>query len=1162
MKAIINFRKVAILNLFIFWMLPVFGQVTIELTVLSGTAATTCDDGVFGGTPDILWEVNIENQGWVTYPENVVGCFPPPPNLQYTNTVDCFLDVPVQINVCFRAYENDPGAFGDPCSFAPDCLSSICEDFTLPAVGTTENNTLSLTTGASTGSVDFSIAVSQDTSNNLICNATDLGILGPGEQIGDVNAGIYNNLCADDDNDIMTSSFGIFGDDNTVWFTFTTSADVGPETIIELLSDPNNTGDFIDLEVALFQTSDNTCTGTPIYIDQASPINSLNASFEFECVQPSTTYYLVVDGGYFDAPQSLQGVFSLQLTNVAVQEAGDTPCEAEDLGVVPEGGSVSLNGFRSNFCATGAGDIPIPAFGTQSSVWFQFTPPSSGHVLVEAFSEPGGIDPLDIQMAVLRSLNDCNGFFFHLESDDDTSTPDQSLEVSCLYDDVSYYILIDGALANLRGTFTVSVTDAGDITPVEVVDTTICAGEVYSVAGSDYTMSGTYFDTIPIFFACDSIVESNLTVLEPVEITINPILPAVGMGGTNGQASVTAIGGTGNYSYAWCNGETDSLATMLVGGQDCCVTITDDLGCEAIECFTVEFVTEIIPSFEADTLACFGDTDGVISFSAVDGYPPYNYEWEKNDGTINGNGTIAAAGDQVSLPNLPAGIYSVTITDIFFDTTFTVEVVEPDLVELQVVQVIDASCFNFCDGTLEVSAIGGTGNYTFDWSNGNQGALQANLCAGAYSVTATDDNGCTAEMMLDIQQPEEFIATATQTQEVSCFEGSDGQASLTTNGQPTTYDWDTGDNTPDVMGLSAGTYFVTVTNIDGCLDTTFVDITQPDEAVGVNISIATAISCAGEADGVLQAATTGPGSSFSYQWSNGSAETTAENLSTDNYSITVANEKGCEAEASFFLPEPLPINADITAVDITCLDPPNGGSILIDTVIGGTGDYTYSIDGITYSAATDFLNLEEGAYEIYVQDEQGCESIYPITVMGPPELTVTLGDDLEISQGEIIDLEAEANSNDLIYIWTPMDTLQSGSEDMLSVQPIETTVFQVIVEDTTTFCTAIDQIAVVVNRDRKIFIPNAFSPNDDGTNDLFMIQSGVGVVQVKTFRIFDRYGAMIFEQQNFLPNDPSFGWDGQLNGREMNTGVYVYVAEIEFLDGLVEVFKGDVLLMR
>jgi gliding motility-associated-like protein len=107
-----------------------------------------------------------------------------------------------------------------------------------------------------------------------------------------------------------------------------------------------------------------------------------------------------------------------------------------------------------------------------------------------------------------------------------------------------------------------------------------------------------------------------------------------------------------------------------------------------------------------------------------------------------------------------------------------------------------------------------------------------------------------------------------------------------------------------------------------------------------------------------------------------------------------------------------------------------------------------------------------------------------------------------------------------------------------------------------------DDITIFVERVRPVFIPNVFSPNEDGNNDIFYIQAGPQVTQIKSFYIYSRWGESLFEVQNFQPNDPAFGWDGTHRGREVNTGVYVFMAEVEFNDGQVLIYKGDVTLMR
>jgi len=118
--------------------------------------------------------------------------------------------------------------------------------------------------------------------------------------------------------------------------------------------------------------------------------------------------------------------------------------------------------------------------------------------------------------------------------------------------------------------------------------------------------------------------------------------------------------------------------------------------------------------------------------------------------------------------------------------------------------------------------------------------------------------------------------------------------------------------------------------------------------------------------------------------------------------------------------------------------------------------------------------------------------------------------------------------------------------DMLRtfVTPEESTTYTLTVSDTSD-CAASDQIIVLVNRERNVFIPTAFSPDGDGNNDVFFIHAGSDVVRVKNFIVFDRWGNQLFLRDEFLPNDPLFGWDGTFNGREVGIGVYTYYAEIE-----------------
>jgi len=143
--------------------------------------------------------------------------------------------------------------------------------------------------------------------------------------------------------------------------------------------------------------------------------------------------------------------------------------------------------------------------------------------------------------------------------------------------------------------------------------------------------------------------------------------------------------------------------------------------------------------------------------------------------------------------------------------------------------------------------------------------------------------------------------------------------------------------------------------------------------------------------------------------------------------------------------------------------------------------------------------------------------------------------------------------------WTTYDSL--GCDDCLEqdITPLFTTGYEVFLMNENG-CMTEDDVIVYVNNKRRVYIPNAFSPDGDGNNDVFMIYGGIGVEEVENFQIFNRWGDLVFEKNNFQPNDTSMGWDGFFNGEKMNPGVFVFVAEVRYVNGEKEVLKGDLFL--
>lgn len=299
------------------------------------------------------------------------------------------------------------------------------------------------------------------------------------------------------------------------------------------------------------------------------------------------------------------------------------------------------------------------------------------------------------------------------------------------------------------------------------------------------------------------------------------------------------------------------------------------------------------------------------------------------------------------------------------------------------------------------------------------------------------------------------------------------------------------------------------------------------------------------------------------------------------YTLTVFNaETGCEdtdvtvVDASVAEPE---LNAAVN--EISCFGR-NDGSITVNGVNGGEGPFLYSLNGSNFSQQSYFSNLSEGSYTLRVQDSNGCEDEVTFEIIEPDEMTVELRVHLDnypnatLNLGDSVQLEAITNyAPQLLQSvdWSPLTQVPNCDETNIVncltvyVSPTGQTIYTVRIENLNG-CAADDNAQINVKKVRPVYIPSGFSPsNGDNINDLFRIYGDTKVVtNIRAFKIFDRWGETVYEAYDFQPctDDASctHGWDGTMRGQKFNPGVFVYYAEIEFFDGLVEIFKGDVTL--
>lgn len=222
----------------------------------------------------------------------------------------------------------------------------------------------------------------------------------------------------------------------------------------------------------------------------------------------------------------------------------------------------------------------------------------------------------------------------------------------------------------------------------------------------------------------------------------------------------------------------------------------------------------------------------------------------------------------------------------------------------------------------------------------------------------------------------------------------------------------------------------------------------------------------------------------------------------------------------------------------------------------------YSLDGVNFQADSIFNGLPAGMYTLYVRDDNGCVTEFVQYVAEPAELEVDAGPNVVVQLGDSIQLEGNTNYNGpLTWTWETDEFLSCNDCTDPWVFPMNTITYQVMVLDSNG-CEATDDVTVTVQIDRNVFIPNTYTPNGDGINDVWHVFGGPDVANIKVMRVYDRWGEPIFEGTDIQPNDPVFGWDGTFKGQDMNSAVFVYYVVVEFIDGYEQEYKGDVTLLR
>ena len=368
----------------------------------------------------------------------------------------------------------------------------------------------------------------------------------------------------------------------------------------------------------------------------------------------------------------------------------------------------------------------------------------------------------------------------------------------------------------------------------------------------------------------------------------------------------------------------------------------------------------------------------------------------------------------------------------------------------------------------------------------------------------------------------------------------------------------------EITGVPVGVYEINIMDTFGNDVVIFQEVTEPPalviamEAVDIN---GFNLSCFGGADGTATAFPSGGVPPYFYLWENGNAQPIAQNLMGGNFSVNVTDGVGCMQTAIINLTEPTPIDMEVLFTDPNC-DGFETGVISLESVSGGTAPYSYTLGNNPFSQETVYPNLSPGNYSYSIMDANSCEVDKVGNLEAPDIPIIELGDDLTVELGCDILIPSVTNGSNIIdIVWTENETLDCFNCLRPHAKPLNNTTYSVTVTSVDG-CSATDQVSIVVDKVRDVYFPNAFSPNDDGINDLFFIGAGKSVSQITSLQIFSRWGELVFDGKNMSPNDPLPGWDGKFNGQKMDTGVFLWEAEIEFIDGELISFNGDLVLIE